>query len=82
MNEGAALVVKTLDLIKHGKVHTQKQDDTRSPKEAPKLNRENTKINWNAPVEKIYNLIRGLNPYPAAWCELYNGPEVLPVQIL
>lgn len=81
MNEGARLVVKTLDLLKQGKVKTQKQEIVGSFKDAPKLTRENTRIDWNAPVEKIYNHIRGLNPYPAAWSELFNGDEVLPVQI-
>lgn len=83
MDEGANLVVRTLDLIKHDKVTTQKQEkeNAGSLKEAPKLTRENTRIDWNAPVEKIYNQIRGLNPYPAAWCELINGNEVLSVQI-
>lgn len=81
MNEGANLVVKTLDLIKLNKVTPIKQAKDGSLKEAPKLTRDNTRIDWNAAVEKIYNHIRGLNPYPAAWSELKNGDEVLSVQI-
>ena len=81
MNEGANLVVKTLDLIKGDKVATIKQTKVGSLKEAPKLTRDNTRIDWSAPVEKIYNHIRGLNPYPAAWSELKNGKEVLSIQI-
>ncbi len=81
MNEGASLVVKTLKLIEQGIVETQKQEIDELLKEAPKLNKENTRINWSAPVEHIYNLIRGLNPYPAAWSELINGSNIIPVQI-
>lgn len=81
MNEGASLVVKTLKHIEQGIVETQKQEMDELLKEAPKLNRENTRINWSAPVEQVYNHIRGLNPYPAAWSELINGNNIIPVQI-
>ena len=81
MNEGALLVVETLDLIKQDRVVTQKQNLEGAFLEAPKLTKENTKIDWSLPVDSIYNHIRGLNPYPAAWCELNNGNEIMPVQI-
>ncbi|HSP40201.1 MAG TPA: methionyl-tRNA formyltransferase, partial [Gillisia sp.] len=55
MIEGADLVVKTLDLIKNNEVKTQSQqkENLSSLKEAPKLTRENTRIDWKAPVERI-----------------------------
>lgn len=81
MEEGAMLVAETLSLIKQDRIVTQKQDQEGTFKEAPKLTKENTKIDWTTDVEKIYNHIRGLNPYPAAWCELVNGNNNLPVQI-
>lgn len=81
MNEGAALVVETLKIIEEDTVITTKQPQHKDLKEAPKLTRENTKINWQAPIEEIYNLIRGLNPYPAAWCFLLNGAEKSTVKI-
>ncbi len=81
MDTGAELVVKTLKAIENGNVETKPQSDLIELKEAPKLNRENTKINWEEPVDTIYNLIRGLNPYPAAWCYLENSSEELKVKI-
>ena len=38
---------------------------------APKLFKENTKIDWTLPAQEIHNLVRGLDPYPAAWCQLW-----------
>src|SRR5690606_850852 len=68
MNEGASLVIETLNLIEQDKVATQIQDKEGPFLEAPKLTKENTRIDWSLPVEMVYNHIRGLNPYPAAWC--------------
>ncbi|WP_300436044.1 methionyl-tRNA formyltransferase [Christiangramia sp.] len=81
MKIGAELVVKTLQIIAADKVKTTPQQESNSLKEAPKLSKENTKIDWNASVEQIYNHIRGLNPYPAAWCYLENSSEELKVKI-
>lgn len=81
MNTGAELVVKTLKAIAGGGVNTWPQPDINGLKDAPKLSRENTKIDWNAPVEKIFNLIRGLNPYPGAWCYLNDSSEEVTVKI-
>jgi len=81
MHEGAILVAKTLNLIKQDRVITQKQELEGPFLEAPKLTKENTKIDWELPVERVYNHIRGLNPYPAAWCDLYNGRDKIAVQL-
>lgn len=81
METGAQLVVKTLKAIASDHVNPTPQPMTAELKEAPKLNRENTKIEWDAPVDEIYNLIRGLNPYPAAWCYLEDSSEEIKVKI-
>lgn len=81
MNAGSKLILKTLDLIKNNKVTTTPQPVSRDLKEAPKLSRENTKINWQQDLDMVYNLIRGLNPYPAAWCYLENNNSQLKVKI-
>ena len=81
MNDGAKLVQKTVDLIEAGNITTKKQPDL-EPKTAYKLNKENTKINWNLPGEQIYNLIRGLSPYPSAWSYLKNKNKQQQVKIL
>ena len=74
MHTGAQLVSKTVDLIATNKVTTIKQPELEE-KSAPKLNPENTKINWNDSLDHIYNKIRGLNPFPTAWTYIYNDNE-------
>jgi methionyl-tRNA formyltransferase len=67
MNLGATLVIKTLEKIAHSKVNTCTQLENTTLKTAYKLHKENCKIDWQKPLNDIYNHIRGLNPYPAAW---------------
>ncbi|MGA8852946.1 MAG: methionyl-tRNA formyltransferase [Christiangramia sp.] len=81
METGSKLVVKTLHSIAKDEVKTEAQTENTDLREAPKLTKENTKIDWNKPVTTIYNLIRGLNPYPAAWCFLENSSEEMQVKI-
>jgi methionyl-tRNA formyltransferase len=71
MHVGAEVILKTVKAIESGNYELKPQDDTQSI-HAPKLFKETCKINWNNPVEKIYNLIRGLSPYPAAFTEFVD----------
>lgn len=71
MHIGADLILKTVKAIESGNYELKPQDDTQSI-HAPKLFKETCKINWNNPAEKIYNLIRGLSPYPAAYTEFVD----------
>ena len=80
MKSGGELVVKTVKLIEHGDFKTIKQPK-REEKEAPKLYKENCKIDWNQSRKKIVNKIRGLSPYPAAWTYLQNGNEQIEIKI-
>ena len=73
MNTGSQLVIKTLELIAESKETPIKQTMSDDLKNAPKLTKDNTKIDWSRPVEEIDSFIRGLNPYPAAWCSLSNN---------
>ena len=81
MHLGSLLVVKTLELIEKGNLNPTPQPFNDLLKEAPKLTKENTRINWNDSLDQIYNLIRGLNPYPAAWTILFNGKKEEKVKI-
>lgn len=81
MNKGAELVVQTVDLIESGKATTTPQPNN-EPKTAYKLTKENTKINWSLKGQLIYNLIRGLSPYPSAWCFLNDKNKQQQVKIL
>ena len=80
MQIGSKLVVETVKLIKQDKVKTFKQSEI-DEKPAPKIFSETCKINWNDSLNNIYNLIRGLNPYPAAWSTLLNNKEEVKVKI-
>lgn len=81
MNLGAELVIDTLDIIEENKVVTIPQLENNDLKDAPKLTKENTKIDWSMSVENIDAFIRGLNPYPAAWSFLYNKDEKVKVKL-
>ena len=70
---GAALLVKTILLVASDKlVEIPQQESAEEIKHAPKLFTETGNIDWNKNVEAIYNLIRGLSPYPAAYTKLHN----------
>ncbi len=78
---GSRLVLKTVKLIEEGNVNTTIQPKSSGLKTAYKLNRVNCKIDWSQELHTIYNKIRGLNPFPTAWCYLENGDEQLAVKI-
>lgn len=73
--EGGRLVVESLNNIATDSVKPIPQSEfTHSLKRpAPKLFKENTKIDWKANPSTIHNLVRGLNPYPAAWTTWRNA---------
>jgi methionyl-tRNA formyltransferase len=70
---GAILTVETADQICAGHVSTIEQDpsDTNLPF-APKIFKADCEIDWNESAELNHNRIRGLSPYPAAWCKLWS----------
>ncbi|TDQ29814.1 methionyl-tRNA formyltransferase [Tenacibaculum caenipelagi] len=77
---GAGLVAETVDLIAKGNVTTTKQPELEE-KSAPKLYPHNCKIDWSKSLDAIYNHIRGLNPYPAAWTTIMNGNDEVSAKI-
>ena len=81
MDTGANLVLKTVDLIKNEKEAPVRQNNSGILKTAPKLTKNNTRIDWTTSVENIDAFIRGLNPYPAAWSQLINHDEIGTVKI-
>ncbi|WP_230144839.1 MULTISPECIES: methionyl-tRNA formyltransferase [unclassified Pedobacter] len=64
---GANLLVKTLRAIEANNVTEQPQPQNDDLKHAPKIFKEDCKIDWNKPAQTIHNLIRGLSPYPTAF---------------
>lgn len=75
MRIGSFLVIKTVEQIENDSIETKIQKQTEDIKTAYKLNRDNCKIDWSQPIDTIYNKVRGLNPFPTAWCLLNNGEE-------
>ena len=71
---GKNIIIKTIDLFPL-KFKPKKQIILGNENIAPKLTRENTKIDWSNTLEDIYNKIRGLSPFPGAWTFLVNGKE-------
>jgi methionyl-tRNA formyltransferase len=78
---GSTTVIETLALIEKRAVSTTIQKDNPNIKTAYKLNRENCKIDWTKPGKEIYNLIRGLSPYPSAWCIIKQDNQEWNVKI-
>lgn len=74
---GADLTMETVQAILDGTLRTVAQADMltagEEPTPAPKIFKDTCRIDWTQPAERVYNLIRGLSPYPGAWTELYDG---------
>lgn len=81
MEVGCTAVTETLECIAQDKVQTTVQTDSDTIKTAYKLDRENCKIDFNKDINTIYNLIRGLSPYPAAYCSFQDKDMVWNVKI-
>lgn len=81
MITGTKLVLQTLEQIRKDTTKPEKQKEDIVLKEAPKLTKENTRIDWAASSEEIFNLVRGLNPYPTAWTYLINDNKEIPVKV-
>lgn len=73
---GGKLVVETVEAILNDTVKTIPQEEMAVVGElrpAPKIFKDTCRINWDQPVKKVYDFIRGLSPYPAAWSELVTA---------
>jgi len=81
MHLGCDTVIETLHLIQNGKVETTIQTENSDLKTAYKLNKDNCKIDWSKAGNEIYNQIRGLCPYPAAWTYIKDGENEWNVKI-
>lgn len=74
MHLGAEVIFSTYDKIEKGNVQAIDQDDLvdAEMKPAPKIFKQDCIIDFNQSVSTVHNFCRGLSPYPAAWCKLYN----------
>jgi methionyl-tRNA formyltransferase len=78
---GSETVAQTLKLIENEMIKTTIQEDSKNNKLAPKLNKENCKIDWTKSAHEIHNIIRGLSPYPSAWCLLKDSFQEYTIKI-
>jgi len=81
MNEGSVLVLKTVKAIENNNISTYIQPEVKNIRTAYKIHKHTCKIDWSAPIDTIYNKIRGLSPYPAAWSELCIDDAVLAIKV-
>lgn len=80
MNIGTSLVTQTVDRIAAGDITPVEQQsvDERTLRPAPKIFKEDCRIDWTQPGKRIVDFIRGLSPYPAAWTEMYREGNAAP----
>jgi len=81
MHIGAKLVVKTLDGLENDSLKPHPQDETLELKHAPKIFKEDCKIDWKDSIVNIHNKIRGLSPYPCAWTTYGNDENYKSLKI-
>lgn len=75
MKVGSELILKSVKAIESGNYELKPQNDAVAI-HAPKIFKETCKIDWTKDVKSIYNLIRGLSPYPSAYTEFVDGKGV------
>lgn len=76
---GALTILSTLEKIDEKDFKSIRQNESKENLKAPKLNRENTKIDWNKPSNEIHDFIRGLNPFPSAWTSITENKKILKI---
>lgn len=77
MLQGGDTVLRTVEAIVRGEAASVAQSQMYACEEelrpAPKIFRDTCRIDWSRSVQQVYDFIRGLSPYPAAWCELSDA---------
>jgi len=80
MSSGLKLVIKTILKINENNIRIVQNENNKLNK-APKLNKENCKIDWRKNPKQIIDFIRGLNPLPGAWTVIKNGDDQINIKI-
>ena len=80
MTTGTALVTETVDRIAAEDIRPVEQQhiDESTLRPAPKIFKEDCRIDWTLPGRRIADFIRGLSPYPAAWTEMFREEDEEP----
>jgi methionyl-tRNA formyltransferase len=86
MEQGADLLLETIQLIKDKKIDAVEQEkfinNQMQLKHAPKIFKEDCKIDWSKTSIEIYNFIRGLSPIPCAWTNLKTENKTIVIKII
>ena len=75
--DGSKLLISTLKIINNDNFKSTRQTNSGKLLLAPKLNKINTRINWNHSGKDIFNFVRGLSPYPSAWSKEKRSGKIL-----
>ena len=85
MKDGCDLILKTVRAIESGTYTPEDQASLLKPNEkiklAPKIFKDDCKINWKKKAVDVHDFIRGLSPYPTAWTEIKKENEILSLKI-
>ncbi len=77
---GGKVTIDTLEALQKG-IEAQPQLTDGTEKDAPKLTKENTRIDWNKSLDEIEAHVNGLSPYPVAWTELCENEKKARIKI-
>jgi methionyl-tRNA formyltransferase len=78
---GADLMVRALGALERGTLQLTPQPEA-GVSYAAKIDKGETRIDWRRPATEVHNLIRGLSPFPGAWCELPRGKAAERIKVL
>ncbi len=81
MSIGAAAVVETVDCIIAGTAPKTPQPQGVTLKSAPKIFKETCRVDWEQSCHQIFNFVRGLSPYPAAWSVLHTDDKTIDIKL-
>ena len=76
---GAELTLSTIEHIIKGDlkpIPQSEMDGSEIATPAPKIFKETCRVDWSRSAREVHNHVRGLSPYPTAWCELMDGDEL------
>ncbi len=67
---GAGLVAETVEGLSRKTLSPKPQDDSQARRSAPKIFKDDCRIDWRQPTRALHNFVRGLSPFPTAWTTL------------